>query len=41
MIDEVRLSDKGNVLHEVKFSEGSRWTIESEDIVYRWRPFKE
>jgi hypothetical protein len=41
MIDEVRLSDKGNVLHEVKFSGGSRWTIESEDIVHRWKPFKE
>ena len=40
MIDEVRLSDKDIVLHEVKFSGGSRWTIESEDIVYRWKPFE-
>lgn len=41
MIDEVRLSDLGYVVHEVEFSRDSRWLIESEDLVYRWRPFEE
>ncbi|MBA3614687.1 MAG: hypothetical protein M3Q62_06310 [Actinomycetota bacterium] len=41
MIDEVRLSESGYVLHEVEFSRGSRWVIESEDLIYRWKPFKD
>ncbi len=40
VIDEVRLSELGFVLHEVAFSRGSRWVIESEDVIYRWRPFR-
>ena len=40
MIDEVRLSESGYVLHEVAFGRGGRWVIESEDLNYRWRPFR-
>jgi hypothetical protein len=38
LYDEVRLSDRGNVLHEIEWSGGSRWLIESKDIVYQWLP---
>ena len=41
MIDEVRLSDLGYVVHEVAFSRSSSWLIESEDLIYRWRPLEE
>ena len=34
LIDEVRLSDKGQVLHEVIFSTGTHWLIECGDIIY-------
>jgi hypothetical protein len=37
--DEIRLSERGLVIHEIKFSRGSRWIIECEDIVYKWIPF--
>ena len=36
LVDEVRLSDRGHVLHEIEFSRGSRWVIECRDIMYRW-----
>jgi len=36
--DEVRLSDNKLVLHEILFSTGSRWLIESRDIEFRWVP---
>ena len=38
LIDEIRLSRNGLVLHEVLFSSGSRWLIEAADISYQWRP---
>lgn len=38
LIDEIRLSDRGLVLHEILFSSGARWLIESEDIEYTWEP---
>lgn len=38
LIDEVRLSDRGFVIHEVMFSRGSHWVIECEDILYEWKP---
>jgi hypothetical protein len=37
LYDEVRLSEQGNVLHEIEWSGGSSWVIEAKDIVYRWR----
>ena len=41
IFDEMRLSDLGNVVHEVQFSGGSSWLIECEDLIYRWMPFEE
>ena len=41
VIDEVRLSESGYVLHEVEFSRGSRWVIESEDFIYSCKPFED
>lgn len=39
LYDEIRLSDRGYCLHEIEWSEGSSWLIESSDIIYRWNPF--
>ena len=36
--DEIRVSDRGLLLHEVVFSRGSRWKIEAEDIRHTWEP---
>jgi hypothetical protein len=36
--DEVRLSARGLVIHDVMFIGGSHWLIECEDIQYRWLP---
>jgi hypothetical protein len=38
LYDEVRLSENGWVLHEIEWSRGSEWIIESKDIVYKWLP---
>ena len=38
LIDEVRLSENGLVLHEILFSTGVRWLIESADVTYHWEP---
>lgn len=38
LTDEVRLSERGLVIHEIEFSRGSRWLIECVDIVYQWQP---
>ena len=40
LIDEVRLSERELVLHEIEFSRGSRWVIECGDIDFQWRPFE-
>ena len=37
LVDEIRLSESGMVMHEVVFSRG-RWLIECADIEWRWRP---
>jgi hypothetical protein len=36
--DEVRLSDRGLVLHEVEFLGRDNWLIECRDIEFEWRP---
>ena len=36
LYDEIRLSERGYVLHEIEWSCGSRWIIECNDISYRW-----
>jgi hypothetical protein len=40
LIDEIRLSERGFVLHEINFSKGGNWIIECTDIDYKWIPFK-
>jgi hypothetical protein len=38
LYDEVRLSERGCVLHEVEWSGGGLWLIECGDITYKWTP---
>jgi len=38
LYDEIRLSARGYVLHEIEWSRGSRWLIESGDVAYKWSP---
>ena len=40
LYDEVRLSDRGYVLHEIEFSRGSRWTIECDNIDHQWEEIR-
>jgi len=39
LIDELRLSPTGTVLHEIQFHSGARWLIECSDVVALWRRF--
>jgi hypothetical protein len=39
LYDEVRLSQRDHVIHEIEFSRGSRWVIECNDIQWTWAPF--
>jgi hypothetical protein len=39
LIDEIRLSENGRVIHEIKFTR-ARWLIQCEDIVYTWKAGK-
>ena len=36
LYDEIRLSQRGYVLHEIEWSCGSRWLIECGDVSYKW-----
>jgi len=38
VVDEVRVSESGLVLHEVEFSSNSRWLIECREFSYAWKP---
>ena len=38
LADEIRLSDKGFVLHEVVLSNDGHWVIEAKDISCEWLP---
>lgn len=40
LIDEIYLSEKGWLVHEIKFWLFGEWRIECEDIKYEWLPFK-
>jgi hypothetical protein len=40
IIDEIRLSEKGWLIHEIKFWLNGNWQIECEDIQYQWLPFE-
>ena len=38
LVDEIRLSEQGLVLHEIKFLLG-HWIIECNELTYEWKPF--
>jgi hypothetical protein len=40
LVDEIRLSERGYLLHEIEWSRGSDWLIECKDFEYRWLPFE-
>lgn len=40
LFDEIRLSERGHVLHEIEFGSGSRWIIECDDLRYDWVPMQ-
>ncbi len=39
LMDEIMLSDGGDVMHEIIFSNNCQWNIECKDIIYSWNPF--
>lgn len=39
LYDEISLSERGLLLHEIEWSRGSTWLIESKEFSYRWMPF--
>src|SRR5947207_13827423 len=41
LYDEVRLSDNGNVLHEIEWDGGDYWVIEATEIIYKWSSFSD
>jgi hypothetical protein len=41
LVDEVRLSDRGLIVHEILLSRGSLWAIEATDLRYEWLPLTE
>ena len=40
LYDEIRLSERGHVLHEVEWSNGGLWLIECSDVFYKWMPLE-
>jgi hypothetical protein len=36
--DEIRLSSDGYILHEIEFSSGKNWRIESKGFEHSWKP---
>jgi hypothetical protein len=38
LYDEIRLSARGYLLHEIEWSRGGDWLIEFKDFEYRWIP---
>lgn len=40
LVDEVRLSERGLVVHEILFSRGAHWQIEASDLHYEWLPLE-
>jgi len=40
LYDEIRLSERGHILHEVEWSRGGLWLIECGDIAYEWVPLE-
>lgn len=40
LIDEVRLSESGGVIHEIEFWQDAKFSIECESLQYSWLPFE-
>ncbi len=40
LYDEIRLSERGRVLHEVEWSNEGLWLIECSDVAYQWLPLE-
>lgn len=38
LVDEIRFSDRGKVIHEIEWGNSGNWVIECDDIEYRWLP---
>jgi aminoglycoside phosphotransferase family enzyme len=38
LVDEVRLSDNGKIIHEIEWENRGHWIIECNDIEYLWIP---
>lgn len=38
IIDEIRFSRFGKIIHEIEWQNGGHWIIECNDIEYRWLP---
>jgi hypothetical protein len=39
LIDEISLSESGEIIHEIIFDNDIKWTIRCGNIVYKWDPF--
>ena len=39
--DDMRLSERGYVLHEIEWSNSSNWQIECKEFSYRWSPLEQ
>lgn len=39
IVDEIRLSEDGFVVHEIEWENKPNWIIECEDIEFKWKPF--
>jgi hypothetical protein len=39
LIDEIRFSDRGKIIHEIVWASDARWIIECDNVEHRWLPF--
>ena len=39
LYDEYRVSDEGDLIHEIEWADGAHWLIVAEDVAYDWLPF--
>jgi hypothetical protein len=40
LVDEIRLSEGGLMIHETVFANGGRWTIKCRDFTWTWEPLR-
>jgi hypothetical protein len=41
LVDEVRFSEHGRIIHEIEWADGGHWIIECNDIEYKWLPMNQ